>query len=139
MRPARGGYEAGRAAAGTWADYLSYDAEHAPFAPAELREFVRGLVEAGVTRSGHRTPAVIVSLPVDGSSEAVVRANAWMIRQALAAGVHGLLLCHAETAGAVRAFVEAARYPHQTTGVGEGLEVGRRGSGGRATRRRCGA
>ena len=47
MRRARGGCEAGRAAAGTWADYLSYDAEHAPFAPAELREFVRGLVEAG--------------------------------------------------------------------------------------------
>jgi 4-hydroxy-2-oxoheptanedioate aldolase len=128
--PTRGGYEAGRAAAGTWADYLSYDAEHAPFAPGELREFVRGLAEAGVTRSGHRTPAVIASLPVDGSSEAVVRANSWMIRQALAAGVHGLLLCHAETAGAVQAFVEAARYPHHTAGVGEGLGVGRRGSGG---------
>src|SRR5512132_884636 len=61
--PGRGGYDAGRAAAGTWADYLGYDAEHAPFAPGELREFVRGLVDAGPTRSGHRTPAVIVSLP----------------------------------------------------------------------------
>jgi 4-hydroxy-2-oxoheptanedioate aldolase len=30
----------------------------------------------------------------------------------------------------VQAFVEAARYPHQTLGVGEGLGVGRRGSGG---------
>lgn len=130
--PARGAYEAGRAAAGTWADYLAYDAEHAPFEPAELCELVRGLVEAGPTRSGHPTPAVIVSLPVDGSSEAVVRANAWMIRQALAAGVHGLLLCHAESPDAVRAFVEAARYPHQTAGVGEGLGVGRRGSGGQA-------
>lgn len=127
---ARGGYEAGRAAAATWADYLSYDAEHAPFDVAELREFVRGLVEAGPTRSGHRTPTVIVSLPVDGSSEAVVRANSWMVRQALATGVHGLLLCHAETPDAVRAFVEAARYPHQTAGVGSPLGVGRRGSGG---------
>ena len=53
-----------------------------------------------------------------------------MIRQALAAGVHGLLLCHAETPGAVRAFVEAARYPHQSAGVGATLGVGRRGSGG---------
>jgi 4-hydroxy-2-oxoheptanedioate aldolase len=130
--PARGGYEAGRAAAGTWADYLSYDAEHAPFDPAELREFVRGLVDAGPTRSGHRTPAVIVSLPVDGSSETVVRANAWMVRQALAAGAHGLLLCHAETPEAVRAFVEAARYPHQAVGVGPRLGVGRRGSGGQS-------
>jgi 4-hydroxy-2-oxoheptanedioate aldolase len=130
--PARGGYDAGRAAGPTWADYLSYDAEHAPFDPAELREFMRGLVEAGPTRSGHRTPAVIVSLPVDGSSEAVVRANAWMVRQMLAAGVNGLLLCHAETPDAVRAFVEAARYPHQTAEMGTPLGVGRRGSGGQA-------
>ena len=75
---------------------------------------------------------MIVSLPVDGSSEAVVRANAWMVHQALAAGVHGLLLCHAETPDAVRAFVEAARYPHHTRGVGPRLGVGRRGSGGQA-------
>jgi 4-hydroxy-2-oxoheptanedioate aldolase len=129
-----GGYEAGRAAAGTWADYLSYDAEHAPFDAGELRAYVQGLAEAGPTRSGHRTPAVIVSLPVDGSSEAVVRANAWMVHQALAAGIHGLLLCHAETPDAVRAFVEAARYPHLRAGVGPRLGVGRRGSGAGARR-----
>jgi len=125
-----GGREAGRSLAATWADYLSYDAEHAPFDAGELRAFVEGLAEAGPTRSGHRTPTVIVSLPVDGSSEAVVRANAWMVHQALAAGVHGLLLCHAETPEAVRAFVEAARYPHNVRGVGPRLGVGRRGSGG---------
>jgi 4-hydroxy-2-oxoheptanedioate aldolase len=130
--PARSGYEAGRLAAGTWADYLSYDTEHAPFDPGLLREFMRGLVEAGPTRSRHRTPAVIVTLPTDGSGEAVVRANAWMVRQALAAGVHGLLLCHVESPGAVRAFIEAARYPHQTAAVGDRLGVGRRGSGGQA-------
>ena len=39
-----------------------------------------------------------------------MRANSWMIKQVLATGVHGLLLCHAETPEAVRAFVEAARY-----------------------------
>jgi len=61
-----------------------------------------------------------------------VRANAWMVRQALAAGVHGLLLCHAETAAAVKAFVEAARYPFHQGGVGEGLDEGRRGAGGQA-------
>jgi len=59
-----------------------------------------------------------------------MRANAWMVKQVLATGVHGILLCHVETAGAVRAFVEAARYPFHTIGVGEGLEVGRRGGGG---------
>ena len=32
-------------------------------------------------------------------------------------GVHGILLCQAETADAVRAFVESCRYPHNTIGV----------------------
>jgi 4-hydroxy-2-oxoheptanedioate aldolase len=31
--------------------------------------------------------------------------------------VHGILLCQAETADAVRAFVESCRYPHNTIGV----------------------
>jgi 4-hydroxy-2-oxoheptanedioate aldolase len=71
---------------------------------------------------------VVVTLPMDGADEHAVRANAWMIKQTLAVGVHGLLLCHAETPDAVRAFVEAARYPFHT--AAEGLGVGRRGSGG---------
>ena len=53
-----------------------------------------------------------------------------MIKQILASGVHGLLLCHAESPDAVRAFVECCRYPFNTTGVGKGLQVGRRGGGG---------
>jgi 4-hydroxy-2-oxoheptanedioate aldolase len=89
---------------------------------------MRGLVDGGPTRSGHRTPAVIVTLPMDGTDEHAVRANAWMVKQTLAVGVHGLLLCHVESAAAARAFVEAARYPfHASAG---GLGVGRRGSGG---------
>jgi 4-hydroxy-2-oxoheptanedioate aldolase len=121
-------YERGVEKAKTWADYLTVDLEHHPFAPAALLAFMRGLVDGGPTRSGHRTPAVIVTLPLDGTDEHAVRANAWMIKQTLAAGVHGLLLCHAETPDAARAFVEAARYPfHPAT---PGLGVGRRGSGG---------
>ena len=34
-----------------------------------------------------------------------------MFHQVLATGVHGILLCHADTPGAVRAFVEAVRFP----------------------------
>jgi 4-hydroxy-2-oxoheptanedioate aldolase len=124
------GYEAGKAAAGTWADYLNYEMEHSPFDLARLAEFMRGLVDGGPTRSGHRTPTVIVSVPTDGSDEQVVRANAWMFKQALATGIHGILLCHAETPGAVKTFVEACRYPFSRVGVGEGLDEGRRGSGG---------
>lgn len=123
-------YDRGVQEAQTWADYLTVELEHHPFAPAALQAFMRGLVDGGPTRSGHRTPAVIVTLPTDGTDEQVVRANAWMIKQALAAGVHGLLLCHAETPAAVKAFVESARYPFQRAGVGDRLAEGRRGAGG---------
>jgi 4-hydroxy-2-oxoheptanedioate aldolase len=125
-------YESGRAAAQTWADYLNIDLEHGPFDLGALDAFMRGLVEGGPTPSGHRTPAVITTLPTDGTDEHVMRANAWMVKQVLARGVHGILLCHAETPAAVRVFVESARYPFQSTGVGEGLGAGRRGSGGQA-------
>jgi 4-hydroxy-2-oxoheptanedioate aldolase len=122
-----GEYDGGRALAQTWADYITYDLEHSPFDVRGLTQFMHGLAENGPTRSGHRTPAVIVTLPFDGTDEHAVRANGWMIKQVLAAGVHGLLLCHAETPEAVRAFVEAVRYPFAAS---TGLGAGRRGHGG---------
>jgi 4-hydroxy-2-oxoheptanedioate aldolase len=106
-----GSFEQGVRDAQTWADYISYDMEHAPFDVKGLADYMRGLAKGGPTRSGHRTPAVIVNVPVDGTDEATVRANAWMFQQVLATGVHGILLCHADTPGAVRAFVEAVRFP----------------------------
>ena len=116
--------------ADTWADIILVIMEHEPFDVVALRQFMLGLAQGGPTRSGHRTPTVIVELPVSGTDEAVVRANAWMINQVLATGVHGLLLCHANTPAAIRAYVESARYPFQGIGVGKGLDEGRRGSGG---------
>ena len=124
-----GGYDGGRALARTWADYITYDMEHSAFDVRDLTQFLRGLAAGGPTASGHRTPAVIVTLPIDGTDEATVRANGWMIKQVLAAGAHGLLLCHAETPEAVRAFVEAARYPFAAE-EGSGVGPGRRGHGG---------
>lgn len=126
------GYDGGRQAAGTWADYINYEMEHSPFDVTMLSQFMQGLVDGGPTRSGHRTPAVIVTLPATGVDEAVVRANAWQVAQVLAAGAHGILLCHAESPAAVRAFVEACRYPFNTIGTGGNspLGVGRRGGGG---------
>jgi 4-hydroxy-2-oxoheptanedioate aldolase len=106
-----GSFEQGVKDAQTWADYISYDMEHAPFDVKGLAEYMRGLAKGGPTRSGHRTPAVIVNVPVNGTDEATVRANAWMFHQVLATGVHGVLLCHADAPGAVRAFVEAVRFP----------------------------
>ena len=129
-------YENGTAHSDTWADYLMVEFEHGAFNPVGLGHFMRGLVDAGPTRSGHRTPAVICTLPTDGTDENVMRANAWMIKQVLARGVHGILLCHAETPGAVRVFVESSRYPTQSIGVSDGpngLSQGRRGAGGQST------
>jgi len=106
-----GNFEQGVKDAQTYADYISYDMEHAPFDVKGLSDYMKGLVKGGPTKSGHRTPAVIVNVPVNGTDEATVRANAWMFHQVLATGVHGILLCHADAPGAVRAFVEAVRFP----------------------------
>jgi len=129
-----GTFEQGKADAGTYADYLSYDMEHAPFDVHGLAEYMKGLAAAGPTRSGHRTPAVIVNVPVNGTDEMAVRANAWMFSQVLATGVHGVLLTHADSPGAVRAFIEACRLPIHKQGVGkEDLPEGRRGVHGAPT------
>ena len=130
---AHGGYEEGRKMAQTWADYINYDMEHHPYDIARLQAFMQGLVDGGPTKSGHRTPAVVAVLPVDGLSAAVVHANAWMMKQALATGVHGILLTHARNPEAVREFVRASRYPFHKQGVGSGLEEGLRGNGGQGT------
>src|SRR5436190_5043753 len=95
--------------------------EHGAFDMAGLAEYLQGLVEGGPTRSGHRTPTIIVEAPVNGTDEANVRHNAWQFRQILGRGVHGVLLCQAETPDAVRAFVESCRYPHHPEGVDPSL------------------
>lgn len=123
-------FAGGVKAAQTHADYLCYEMEHAPFNVDRLNDYMRGLIEGGPTRSGHRTPAVVVTLPTDGTDETVIRANAWMVKQILATGVHGIILCHAESPAAVRALIESVRYPFHRVGVGAGLGEGRRGSGG---------
>src|SRR5947209_11854607 len=122
-----GSFEQGVKDAQTWADYISYDMEHAPFDVKGLADYMKGLAKGGPTKSGHRTPAVIVNVPVTGIDEAAVRANAWMFAQVLATGVHGVLLCHADSPAAVRAFIEAVRFPINKQGVDQGINEGRRG------------
>jgi 4-hydroxy-2-oxoheptanedioate aldolase len=114
-------HEQGGTDAGTWADYINVGMEHGAFDMTGLAEYMLGLVDGGPTRSGHRTPTVIVEAPLNGTDEANVRFNAWQFRQILGRGVHGILLCQAETADAVRAFVEACRYPHHLGGVDPAL------------------
>jgi len=125
-------FEQGKKDAQTYADYISYDMEHTAYDIVGLTAYMKGLVAGGPTKSGHRTPAVIVNVPVNGLDEASVRANAWMFQQVLAAGVHGIMLTHADTPGAIKAFVEAVRFPVHKQGIGAMLGEGHRGVHGSA-------
>lgn len=126
------GYDEGKKLAQTHNDLIQYQMEHGPFDPHQLRQFMQGLVDGGPTRSGHRTPTVIVTLPVLGLDEASVRVNHWVIEQVLSSGVHGLMLCHARNPEAVRMFVASARYQFERPdlkGADKGIPEGLRGSG----------
>ena len=123
-------YENGKKQTNTWADFLLVDFEHSPFDIKGLRLFLQGLVDGGPTRSGHRLPPVIVTLPSNAKTVDEVRSNSWQIRQVLASGCMGVLHTHARQANAVQAFVEECRYPFQEAGLGGGLQQGQRGAGG---------
>ena len=125
-------YEQGRQDAKTWADYINVGMEHGDFDMKGLSDYMRGLLDGGPTRSGHLTPAVIVEAPVNGIDGPNVVFNAWQFRQILARGVHGILLCQAESADAVREFVRACRFPHHKAGADK-LGTGSRGRGSEPT------
>jgi 4-hydroxy-2-oxoheptanedioate aldolase len=120
-------YEAGLRMAQTEADYINYNAEHSFIDIPRLREFMRGLVDGGPTRSGHRTPTVIVVTPAVGWTETAMRGNTHLMQYILNSGAHGLLLTHAVDPAAVRVMVEAVRYPFAPPAVG--LGQGMRGGG----------
>jgi 4-hydroxy-2-oxoheptanedioate aldolase len=125
-------YDQGRTDARTWADYINVGMEHGAFDMTGLEEYMRGLLDGGPTRSGHLTPAVIVEAPVNGTDGQNVAFNAWQFRQILARGVHGILLCQAETPEAVAEFVRGCRFPHHKAGT-DVLGVGTRGRGSEPT------
>jgi len=125
-------YEQGRKDAKTWADYINVGMEHGAFGMTALADYMRGLVDGGPTNSGHRTPTVIVEAPVNGIDGPSVAYNAWQFRQILGRGVHGILLCQAETADAVAEFVRACRFPHHKGGVDK-IGIGSRGRGSEPT------
>lgn len=121
---AYGGYEEGKKLAKTWADYIVYNMEHKPLDFSKLHDFMKALVENGPTPSGHRTPTVIVVLPLVGLDSTTVKSGGWMVEQALAQGVHGVHLVRARDEGAVKKFIQAGRYPihkQQIEVLGEGL------------------
>ena len=122
-------YEQGKKDSSIWADYINIGMEHGPFDMSGLEAYMDGLVDGGPTPSGHITPTVIVELPVQGENAEIIKYNSWQIRQILARGVHGILLCEASSAEAVSAFIESCRYKLNDMGVGLGLKDGTRGVG----------
>lgn len=124
------GYNEGKKMAQTWADYITYEMEHGALDFSALRAFMQGLVDGGPTKTGHRTPAVIATLPVLGINEAHMNANFWVVQQALLSGIHGILLCHARDPQAIRMFVSACRYVNSKPVAG--LPEGMMGNGSQA-------
>ena len=118
--------------AATKADYITYEMEHGPLDFKELREFMRGLWKPARRAAATRPPAVIVTLPIAGHRPTPLRANAWMIQQALAAGVHGILLCNAESPEAARLMIEAAALSVRS--ARRGSRAGHAGNGSQALR-----
>lgn len=122
-------FEAGRELARTWVDYINVSMEHGAFDLKGLEDFMRGLVPGGPTASGHRTPTVIVDLPAESSSEAVIRANTWMFKQALdRGGPWHPPLSRGGSGG--RARPRGSRYPFHAACEVAGAPQGRRGVGG---------
>ncbi len=129
---ARGGdgYDVGLKLASTYNDFIIYEMEDGEFNIPALRQFMLGLAKGGPTKSGHRIPAVLVTLPVVGYDESSVRANVWMIQQVLAAGVTGIELCHARSPEAVKMLIAASRYPMERPNIQKNdLQEGLRGAG----------
>ncbi len=67
-------YAQGTEDATTWADYINVGMERGAFDMADLDEYLRGPVDVGPTRSGHRTPALpnieeILAVPGIGFAE----------------------------------------------------------------------
>ena len=91
-------YAQGVRMAHTYMDAINVEMEHGAIDFTQLREFMRGLVDGGPTRSGHRTPAVFVETGIIGLDETYMRANSWVLEQLLDCGIHGIHMCHARIA-----------------------------------------
>ena len=122
-------YAQGVKMARTWYDAINVEMEHGALDFSQLREFMRGLVDGGPTRSGHRTPAVFVEIGIIGLDEAYARANSWILGQLLDCGVHGIHQCHARDTKAVATTMQmGCRYPFKRAGIPDLPMRGLRGS-----------
>ncbi len=123
------GYEEGMRMVKTYCDAINYEMENGSLDFSNLRNFMQGMVDGGPTPSGHRTPMVFVTLPAVGFDGPSMRANAWQIQQALAAGAHGVLVCEMHSPEAGEIAISCARTKFTLPGVPEQPIEGSRGSG----------
>jgi 4-hydroxy-2-oxoheptanedioate aldolase len=122
-------YAQGVRMARTYMDAINVEMEHGALDFMQLREFMRGLVDGGPTRSGHRTPAVFVETCIIALDKDYMRANTWVLQQLLDCGVHGIHMCHARDWEAVEVATQMAmRYPFPRPGIPELKYRGLRGS-----------
>lgn len=118
MGPGVDAYGQGVRMSQTYMDAINVEMEHGCLDFMQLREFMRGLVDGGPTRSGHRTPAVFVETGIIGLDATYMRANTWVIEQFLDAGVHGIHMCHARRWEAIEVATQMAmRYPFPRPGI----------------------
>ncbi len=129
LAPGVDAYAQGVRMAQTYMDAINVEMEHGALDFMQLREFMRGLVDGGPTRSGHRTPAVFVETGIIGLDAEYMRANSWVLEQLLDCGIHGIHMCHARDAGAVKVATQMAmRYPFERPGIPKLDYQGLRGS-----------
>ncbi len=114
LGPSVDAYELGVRKSQTYEDLMDVEFEHGAMDFKQLREFMRGLVAGGPTRSGHRTPAVYATCPIIGLDEAYARANSWIFEHLLDCGVHGVSICHSRNTEAVEVLMQMGmRYPFE--------------------------
>lgn len=118
MGPGVDAYGQGVRMSQTYMDAINVEMEHGCLDFMQLREFMRGLVDGGPTRSGHRTPAVFVETCIIGLDAPYMRANTWVLEQLLDAGIHGIHMCHARRWEAIEVASQmGCRYPFVRPGI----------------------
>jgi 4-hydroxy-2-oxoheptanedioate aldolase len=94
-------------------DAVVFEMEHNPFSARELRDSLQYLLDRQqILRRGNVSPAVtpFVRVPANGSEM-----NQWLAKQALDAGVYGIVFPHVSTVDEARSAVSACRYSRPET------------------------
>ncbi len=101
-----------------------------------LANYMRGLVDGGPTRSGHRTPPSSSRPRSTASTRTTSASTPGSSGKSSAAACTASCCARPRSAAATRAFVESCRYPHHLTGVDPSIPSPEAGLRGASARRR---